>query len=153
MAVVVLVGCGPEEPTGPELSFSPGRDRWQTSDARATVSEARGVDGVEWSVQLEARHDETGETLRFLAIVDQLVGEHPVQIYGRLGGFDRDKGYVRLLPFSSACSASDQSATLMIDSADTTARTLDGRFLAHVCGVESDHTWTLGEGRFVALPY
>ncbi|MEM8996500.1 MAG: hypothetical protein AAGF23_17060, partial [Acidobacteriota bacterium] len=138
---------------GPELSFSPGRGLWQTTDVRATVREARGVDGVELSVNLEARHSETGERLIFLAIVPQLEGEHTVQIFGRLGGFDRDQGYVRLLPFSSACSASAESATLIIDTVDTAARTMDGRFLAHVCGVESDHTWTLGEGRFVKIPY
>ena len=153
LGVLSVVGCGEKEPEGPYLAYSPGRGDWLTSEVTATVREARGVDGVELTVQIEARHRESGEQLSFLAVVPQLEGRHPVQIYGRLAGFDSQKGYERLLPISSACSASDESAVLIIDAADPAERRLEGRFLAHVCGVESDHTWTLGEGRFSGIPY
>lgn len=153
LSLLLLAGCGEGEPEGPYLSYSPGRGEWSTSEVKATIREARGVDGMELTVQIEARDRETGEQLSFLAVVPQLEGEHPVQIYGRLAGFDGNKGYERLLPISSACSASEASAVLIIDTADAAERRLDGRFLAHVCGVESDHTWTLGEGRFSAVPY
>ncbi|MEM6796023.1 MAG: hypothetical protein AAF725_18755 [Acidobacteriota bacterium] len=149
-----FTGCGPEEITGTHLEYSRGRDYVATRDVRATVKEVRGVDGTELSLQLEARDPETGENLSFLVITPALEGEHEVLAFGRLVGWDSEKGYVRLVPVSSSCSTEGEgSSTLLIDAVDSDSRTLTGRFRVHVCGVETDHTWTLGEGRFQEVPY
>lgn len=145
--LVMLSGCvdAPEDPDGPHMRFTSGRDTWRTQDVTATLESPSDV-----TLRIEARHPDTGEQLTFLVLSDRehLVGRHQAQVFGKLAGFGSERSDTELFAVSSACS---NETIFRVEEWVEAERTVSGGFRVNVCVIQDgERSWTLGEGRYSA---